>query len=74
MQTCKHDSDDYSSCLRLAIQEAWPNIVPGIKNGTLIIFLFELIEIIKEKFSLYLLLFKYEQRQICHYLTYVNIL
>ncbi|XP_011879790.1 PREDICTED: circadian clock-controlled protein-like [Vollenhovia emeryi] len=30
VQTCKHESDDYSSCLRLAIQEAWPNFVPGI--------------------------------------------
>ncbi|XP_018049396.1 PREDICTED: circadian clock-controlled protein-like isoform X2 [Atta colombica] len=30
IQTCKRDADDYSSCLRLAIQEAWPNFVPGI--------------------------------------------
>ncbi|XP_014470580.1 PREDICTED: circadian clock-controlled protein-like [Dinoponera quadriceps] len=29
-QTCKHDADDYSSCLRLAMQEAWPNIVTGL--------------------------------------------
>lgn len=56
------------------MQEAWPNIIPGIKNGALIRFLFELIEIIKEKFSIYLLLFKYEQRQICHYLTLFKII
>ncbi|XP_012533904.1 uncharacterized protein LOC105835308 [Monomorium pharaonis] len=30
VQTCKRDSNDYSSCLRLAIQEAWPNFIPGI--------------------------------------------
>ncbi|XP_026826274.1 circadian clock-controlled protein [Ooceraea biroi] len=30
VQTCKHDAPDYSSCLRLAMQEAWPNIIPGI--------------------------------------------
>lgn len=30
VQTCKRDSSDYSSCLRLAIQEAWPNFIPGI--------------------------------------------
>lgn len=30
IQTCKHDADDYSSCLRLALQEAWPNFIPGI--------------------------------------------
>lgn len=30
VQTCKHDSPDYSSCLRLAIQEAWPTFVPGL--------------------------------------------
>ncbi|XP_024869462.1 circadian clock-controlled protein-like [Temnothorax curvispinosus] len=30
VQTCKHDADDYSSCLRLAVQEAWPNFIPGI--------------------------------------------
>ncbi|KAL0101167.1 hypothetical protein PUN28_018786 [Cardiocondyla obscurior] len=30
VQTCKRESDDYSSCLRLAIQEAWPNFIPGI--------------------------------------------
>lgn len=30
MKTCKRDSDDFSSCLRLAIQEAWPTFVPGL--------------------------------------------
>lgn len=32
VQTCKHDLPDYSSCLRLAMQEAWPNFLPGIKK------------------------------------------
>ncbi|XP_393105.4 circadian clock-controlled protein [Apis mellifera] len=30
VKTCKRDSDDFSSCLRLAIQEAWPTFVPGL--------------------------------------------
>ncbi|XP_011690774.1 PREDICTED: circadian clock-controlled protein-like [Wasmannia auropunctata] len=30
VQTCNHDADDYSSCLRLALQEAWPNFIQGI--------------------------------------------
>ncbi|XP_032681517.1 circadian clock-controlled protein-like [Odontomachus brunneus] len=30
VQTCKHDADDYSSCLRLAMQEAWPTFIPGL--------------------------------------------
>lgn len=34
VQTCKHDADDYSSCMRLAIQEAWPNFVQGIAKKT----------------------------------------
>lgn len=29
VKTCKKDSDDFSSCLRLAIQEAWPTFVSG---------------------------------------------
>lgn len=47
VQTCQHDSPDYSSCLRLAVQEAWPNFLPGIRNGVLIIFLFKLVKIFK---------------------------
>ncbi|XP_003485401.1 circadian clock-controlled protein [Bombus impatiens] len=30
VKTCKRDSDDFSSCLRLAIQEAWPTFVSGL--------------------------------------------
>ncbi|KAK0182281.1 hypothetical protein PV327_000434 [Microctonus hyperodae] len=30
LKTCKKDSSDYSSCLRLALQESWPIIVQGI--------------------------------------------
>lgn len=30
VQTCKRDAPDYTSCLRLAIQEAWPTFVAGI--------------------------------------------
>ncbi|XP_034934942.1 uncharacterized protein [Chelonus insularis] len=30
VKTCKRNSDDYSSCLRLAIQESWPLFVQGI--------------------------------------------
>lgn len=30
MKTCKKDSDDFSSCLRLAIQEAWPTFIQGL--------------------------------------------
>ncbi|XP_070156333.1 protein takeout [Polyergus mexicanus] len=30
VQTCKRDASDYTSCLRLAMQEAWPNFVAGI--------------------------------------------
>ncbi|XP_043274341.1 uncharacterized protein [Venturia canescens] len=30
VKTCKKDSDDYSSCLRLALQESWPIFVQGI--------------------------------------------
>lgn len=30
VKTCKKDSDDYASCLRLAIQESWPIFVNGI--------------------------------------------
>ncbi|KAG7200235.1 hypothetical protein KM043_017712 [Ampulex compressa] len=30
IKTCKRDSSDYSSCLRLALQESWPIIVAGI--------------------------------------------
>lgn len=30
VQTCNHDAPDYTSCLRLAMQEAWPNFIPGI--------------------------------------------
>jgi hypothetical protein len=30
VQTCKRDAPDYTSCLRLAIQEAWPNFIAGI--------------------------------------------
>lgn len=30
VKTCKKDSDDFASCLRLAIQEAWPTFVQGL--------------------------------------------
>ncbi|KAF7386003.1 hypothetical protein HZH66_011845 [Vespula vulgaris] len=30
VKTCKRGTDDYSSCLRLAIQESWPIFVKGI--------------------------------------------
>ncbi|KAK1120371.1 hypothetical protein K0M31_012352 [Melipona bicolor] len=30
VKTCKRDSDDFSSCLRLAIQEAWPTFISGL--------------------------------------------
>ena len=30
VKTCKKDSDDFASCLRLAIQEAWPTFVKGL--------------------------------------------
>lgn len=30
VKTCKHESSDYSSCLRLAIQESWLSFVKGI--------------------------------------------
>ncbi|CAK9833898.1 Circadian clock-controlled protein daywake [Anthophora retusa] len=32
VKTCKKDSDDFSSCLRLAIQEAWPTFVEGLPD------------------------------------------
>ncbi|XP_076620817.1 circadian clock-controlled protein daywake [Colletes latitarsis] len=32
VKTCKKDSEDFSSCLRLAIQEAWPTIVQGLPD------------------------------------------
>lgn len=32
VQTCKRDASDYTSCLRLAIQEAWPNFIAGMKK------------------------------------------
>ncbi|XP_031840628.2 protein takeout [Nomia melanderi] len=30
VKTCKRDLDDFSSCLRLAIQEGWPTFVAGL--------------------------------------------
>ncbi|XP_011171049.1 circadian clock-controlled protein daywake [Solenopsis invicta] len=30
--TCKHDADDYASCLKAAVIEAWPKFVPGIPD------------------------------------------
>ncbi|GAB1869781.1 Circadian clock-controlled protein [Camponotus japonicus] len=30
VQTCKRDASDYTSCLRLAMQEAWPTFIAGI--------------------------------------------
>ncbi|XP_072763889.1 protein takeout [Anoplolepis gracilipes] len=30
VQTCKRDAADYTSCLRLAMQEAWPTFVAGV--------------------------------------------
>ncbi|XP_015171681.1 PREDICTED: circadian clock-controlled protein-like [Polistes dominula] len=30
IKTCKRDADDFSSCLRLALQESWPLFVKGI--------------------------------------------
>ncbi|XP_012275346.1 uncharacterized protein LOC105697001 [Orussus abietinus] len=30
VKTCKKDSEDYSSCLRLALQESWPTFSNGI--------------------------------------------
>ncbi|XP_012219383.1 protein takeout [Linepithema humile] len=30
IQTCHHDAPDYTSCMRLAIEEAWPILVAGI--------------------------------------------
>lgn len=30
VKTCKKDADDFSSCLRLAIQESWPVFVAGL--------------------------------------------
>ncbi|XP_017755795.1 PREDICTED: circadian clock-controlled protein-like [Eufriesea mexicana] len=32
VKTCNRDSDDFSSCLRLAIQEAWPTFVKGLPD------------------------------------------
>ncbi|XP_076763287.1 circadian clock-controlled protein daywake [Xylocopa sonorina] len=32
VKTCKRDNDDYSSCLRLAIQEAWPTFIQGLPD------------------------------------------
>ncbi|XP_012533930.1 uncharacterized protein LOC105835324 [Monomorium pharaonis] len=32
VKTCKHDADDYASCLKSAIEEAWPKFMPGIPN------------------------------------------
>ncbi|XP_053972528.1 uncharacterized protein LOC128873183 [Hylaeus volcanicus] len=32
VKTCKKDSDDFSSCLRLAIQESWPAFVQGMPD------------------------------------------
>lgn len=30
VKTCKRDSEDFASCLRLAIQEAWPTFIQGL--------------------------------------------
>ncbi|XP_020288997.1 uncharacterized protein LOC109857258 [Pseudomyrmex gracilis] len=30
VQTCSRDAPDYTSCLRLAMQEAWPSFISGI--------------------------------------------
>lgn len=32
VNTCKRDSDDFASCLRLAIQEAWPIFMQGLPD------------------------------------------
>ena len=32
VKTCKRDSDDFASCLRLAIQEAWPTFIEGLPD------------------------------------------
>lgn len=32
VKTCKKDSEDFSSCLRLAIQEAWPTFIQGLPD------------------------------------------
>nr|XP_033333465.1 uncharacterized protein LOC117224561 [Megalopta genalis] len=32
VKTCKKDGDDFSSCLRLAIQESWPVFIAGIPD------------------------------------------
>ncbi|KZC13432.1 Circadian clock-controlled protein, partial [Dufourea novaeangliae] len=32
VKTCKKDADDFSSCLRLAIQESWPTFMEGLPD------------------------------------------